>query len=402
MTGAPLIAIFAPSMSGGGAERILAVLANGFASRGFRVDLLLARAKGPYLEQLSAKVHVIDLGKEGVASCLIPLVHYLRQDRPNALLSFMSHTNVIALLARRLARSSARLVISERSSYRGMVLNVRTPKQRLIRALMRLTYKMADAIIVVADEIADELHEDLGVPLSMIHSVLNPVVNSELQNLAETRPNHEAFDGEQPVILAAGRLSPEKDFATLLRAFSIIRRHNKAKLVIIGEGEERSRLGQLARQLGVDDNLYLPGFQANPFSFMRAASVFVLSSRFEGMPSVLVQAMACGTPVVATDCPTGPRQILERGRWGRLVPVGDHRALAVAIETTLSSKRLPAVRKRALDFDEDTGVRNYLHVLLGGDSAIAPQRSAIGAKARTKLPPKTVGSSAARTKRQAV
>ena len=173
-------------------------------------------------------------------------------------------------------------------------------------------------------------------------------------------------DGGAPVILAAGRLSGEKDYPTLLRAFAEVVGSRSARLVILGQGVERESLLELAERLGVSDRFDLPGFDVNPFRYMSRASVFVLSSRYEGFPNVLAQAMACGAPVVSTDCRSGPSEMLEGGRWGRLVPVGDWRAMARAIEATLDDP-MPAeeLKARASVYSVEASVERYLQVVLG-------------------------------------
>ena len=173
-------------------------------------------------------------------------------------------------------------------------------------------------------------------------------------------------DGGAPVVLAAGRLAPQKDYPALLRAFAEVVRSRPARLVILGQGVERESLLELAERLGVSDSFDLPGFDVNPFRYMSRASVFVLSSRYEGFPNVLAQAMACGAPVVSTDCRSGPSEMLEGGRWGRLVPVGDWRAMARAIEATLDDPMpAKALKARASVYSVEASVDKYLELLIG-------------------------------------
>jgi glycosyltransferase involved in cell wall biosynthesis len=195
-------------------------------------------------------------------------------------------------------------------------------------------------------------------------TIYNPVVDTQLMVQSEGQALHPwLVAGGVPVVLAAGRLIAQKDFGTLIAAFARLRQERSVRLIIIGEGEERAALLVLARQLGVAQDVDLPGFMANPMAAMRAAQVFVLSSRFEGLPGVLIQAMACGTPVVSTDCPSGPREILQDGHWGRLVPVGDVTRMAEAIKATLEHLNPPDVRFRAEAFSTDQAVRAYADVL---------------------------------------
>ena len=371
------LAVFVPDLKGGGTERVMSVLAGGFAGHGHRVDLVLARAEGPFLAAIPPEVRIVELGRKGVLRCLPDLVRYLRRERPDTLFSAMSHANVVALLANRLAGSPSRVVVSERTSFVETRRNFRSLRDRTTRLLMRATYRWADSVIVVAEAIIEELHRGLRLDRARLRTIPNPVVTRELRARAEEEPACPLFGQGRPVILAAGRLSFEKDFHTLLRAFALVRHRRDAALVIIGEGPDREGLERLARSLGVADHFALPGFVANPYAYMRAASLFVLSSRFEGMPGVVVQAMACGTPIVSTDCRTGPREILEDGKWGELVPVGDPIAIADAILASLSRTDHPDVRVRAQDFEEAKSVLQYLDALIAApdEAECAPASS---------------------------
>ena len=358
------LSIFLPSLEGGGTERVASVLAAGFARRGHAVDLLLARAEGPYLANVPADVRIIDFNRSGVVACLPQLMGYLRRERPRALLSLLSHANVIALLANKLAGSPCRVVVGERSSLAGNQDNLRAPRDRLVRMMMRLTYPWASKVIVVSDAMIDEFRQGIGIERAQILSIPNPVVPDDIDARAREPFDCDIFGQGRPVIVAAGRLEFEKDFDVLIRAVGLLRARRDVALVILGEGSERPRLERLVAELGLSDHVRLPGFVGNPFPFMRAAAIFVLSSRFEGMPGVLVQAMACGTPVVSTDCRTGPREVLEGGKWGTLVPVGDPAALAEGIAESLDRHEHPEVRARAERHKEETGVDRYLQALL--------------------------------------
>lgn len=360
------LALFLPSLRGGGAERMMVQLANGFVERGYFVDLVLAKAEGPYLAEVRPDVQIVDLGCRRVLQSLPGLMRYLRRARPHALLSALNHANVIACLAHRLARVSTRLVISERNT-----LSVSRPQNargRLVPWFMRWTYPWADAVVAVSRGVADDLVRTIGISAERVQVIYNPVVDDDLLAKPKEPLDHPWFtDGAPPVVLGVGRITEQKDFQTLIRAFARVRAERPARLLILGEGELRPQLEALVHELGLQDDVALPGFVANPFPYMARAAVFVLSSRWEGLPTVLIEAMACGCPVVSTDCPSGPREILEDGRWGRLVPVGDVETLAEAIAATLDAKNHPDVARRAQDFSVDRAVEGYLRVLgLGG------------------------------------
>ena len=332
------VALFLPSLRGGGAERVMVNLARSFVEQGVRVDLVLARAEGPYLSQVPPDVRIVDLRAPRVLASLPGLVRYLRRERPVAMLSALDHANVVALWARRLAAVQVRMVISVHSTM--SIVSSRTPSLRvkLRPILARLFYGWADAVVAVSQGVADDLVPLTGLPTEKVHVIYNPVVSNEVFVKAEEPLRHPwFFPGEPPVVLSVGRLSEAKDYPTLIRAFALVRQDVQARLMIIGEGEERGKLEKLARELGLQNDVALPGFVANPYKYMKQAAMFVLSSRWEGFANVLVEAMAVGAPVVATDCASGPSEILEGGKWGRLVPVGDVYSLARAILDTLKN-----------------------------------------------------------------
>ncbi len=332
---------------------------------------MLASATGPHLSDVPASVRVVDLRCRSVAHALPGLVRHLRASRPDAILAGMNHANVVAALARRIACPSARLVLSERANLSAVREEYRGWRMRATLALARLLYPKASAIVAVSDGVADDLSQWLDLPRACITVLPNPIVEARMLGLAAQTPRHPwLVRPDAPVILAAGRLTPQKGFDTLLHAFALARRERRLRLLILGEGEQRASLQSLADTLGIAGDVALPGFDANPFASMRAASLFVLSSRYEGLPGTLIQAMACGTRVVATDCPSGPREILEAGRWGRLVPVGDPAALAAAIGAALDDPAPPEGRARATCYTVDAAVDGYARVLgLRGDTS---------------------------------
>lgn len=355
------VAIYLPSLGGGGAERITIILANALVRAGHDVDLVVADARGPYLGDVAEAIRLVDLRRRRVASSLPALVGYLRRARPDVLLSGMGHANLIAILARRLAGSTARLVVTEHNS---ILRGLDTPKGRAIKWLMRRLYRSADAIVCVSRGIEDELRDLLGLPAEKLSTIYNPVDVDGIRARAAHRPEHPWFAaGQPPVIIGVGRLTAQKDFATLLNAFAQVRAHRAARLVILGEGEERAALLRQAAALHIAADVEMPGFQDNPYAWMAASAMYVMSSAWEGLPGVLLEAMACGIPVVSTDCRTGPDEILERGRWGRLVPVGDAAALARAIAATLDDPAPVDVGGRIETFRTEHARRRYEHIL---------------------------------------
>ena len=357
---------FLPSLGGGGAERVIVSLARGFAGRGLKVDLVLAKAEGAYLSQIPPQVRVVDLGARRTLLSLPSLIHYLRQERPHAMLSTLSHANIIALWAKKLARVSTWLVVREANTVSVEATNAATLKGKLIPHLIRIFYPWADAIVANSYRVAEDLMKLTRLPPDNIKVIYNPVVTPELFVKAEEPLDHPWFGpGEPPVILGVGRLTKQKDFPTLIRAFALVRKERPARLMILGEGEERPNLEALVRELGLEGEVALPGFVENPYKYMKRAAVFVLSSRWEGLPNALIEALAVGTPVVATDCPGGSKEILEGGKWGRLVPVGDVEALADAIVDILSNSELHGETTEQIlqRFDLDYIITKYLKVM---------------------------------------
>jgi glycosyltransferase involved in cell wall biosynthesis len=357
------VAIFLASLEGGGSERIALNLAQGFAERGLEVDLVLQRAEGPYLAQVPDEIRIVDLRAGRMARAAFPLITYLRRERPPFLLSLMMGANIIAILSRKLARVDTRLVISEHLNISIASGNAVRLRSRYLPLMAKRTYPWADGIVAVSEGVAEDLARTLGLPRKKIEVIYNPVITPELLEKAREPVDHPWFQpGEPPVILGAGRLTGQKDFPTLLRAFSLVRKERPVRLVILGEGEDRHELKALVDELGLAEDVEMPGFVDNPYGYMAGAAVFVQSSRWEGLPTVLIEAMALGKPVVATDCPSGAREILNDGRYGTLVPVGDVKRLAAGISAMLEQpvEPLPAWVDR---FRPDCTIQAYLKAL---------------------------------------
>lgn len=361
------IALFLPSLHGGGAERVMLTLANAMSARGYAVDLVLGTADGAYLKDVSPTLRIIDLKCKRVIRALVPLARYLRQQRPKAMLSALNHANIIAITANTFAGGKTRLVVSEHSTISVEASRARTLAAKVIYLLISKTYRQADGVIAVSKNAAEDLQHFSRLPAGSVRAIYNPFDLGFIARQAERAPEHPWLaPGQPPLVIAIGRLTEPKDFPVLIRAFARVRAQRVARLLILGEGELRIELSALIAKVGLTNaDVQLPGFVPNPFSYLARSSVFVLSSRWEGLPSVLIEAMACGTPVVSTDCPSGPREILEDGRWGPLVPPGDVESLAQAIESVLATPRdlLPDVRTRAKDFDQRIAVDAYLDAL---------------------------------------
>jgi glycosyltransferase involved in cell wall biosynthesis len=333
------IALFVPSLDGGGAERVTVNLACGLADRGFDVDLVLATRRGPFLAAVPTSVRIVDLGVSRVVLSCRPLARFLRATRPDVIISALDHANLVTLLAVRAAGTNTPVVAVVHTTMTRTIANPGAWTDRVVLPpLIRRFYRYAAAVVAVSDGAGDDLRRFLGDSVR-VTVIPNPVLMPDLAARAEDNPTHPWFqDGGPPVFLGVGRLWHQKDFATLIRAFALSGLRNRARLVILGEGPLRRELELLRQELNLEEVVDLPGFSADPYPMMKRSVAFVLSSVFEALPTVLIEALALGTPVVATDCPTGPSEILDRGRWGRLVAVGDVDGLSAAMSSLLAER----------------------------------------------------------------
>jgi glycosyltransferase involved in cell wall biosynthesis len=333
----------------------------------FAPSLALFRLEGAFLEDVPDDIPVLNLEAGSLWTAWRPLASLLRRNPPEVLLSTCSGTNVAACLARLLSGNTLRLVLSERNV---MIRDQPIAKRWLLLAAKRLLYPLADGITAVSSGVKHDLMTRLGIAEDRIRVVYNPVVGPELLRLAAEEVPDRRLIEPPPTILGVGRLVPAKGFDTLIRAFALVQRQREAKLVILGEGPLRPDLLKLTEELGVAERVAFPGFDKNPFRYMARCSVFVLSSRFEGLPGALIQAMACGAPVVSTDCPAGPGEIIDPDRDGVLVPVDSPRQLAEKIIALLDDPaRCSAMGQRAKEkassFSVDSGMDRYVRAILG-------------------------------------
>ena len=360
------IAVLISFSGAGGVERMVLNLIDGFAAHGVAVDLLAIRAESAHLGALPEGVRMIDLGTRHSTLAIPALARYLAAERPAALLAAKDRAIRAAVLARALARVPCRIV-GRLGTNLSAALEGKAGLQRWLRtAPMRLLYRPVEHVVAVSQGVLDDTRRLTGLPAARLSVIRNPVVTPRLAQLATEAPPHPWTEAsEPPLILAAGRLTEQKDFPTLLRAFATVRAARPARLAILGEGRGRAALTALAQELGIADALLLPGFAPNPYAWMARARLFVLSSAWEGSPNVLTEALALGVPSVATDCPSGPREVLVGGRFGPLVPVGDHAQLAQAMLATLAAPLAPETLRAAVaDYTQAAAAAAYLRVLL--------------------------------------
>ncbi|MGD8430478.1 MAG: glycosyltransferase [Ectothiorhodospiraceae bacterium] len=360
----PRIALVGFGTNAGGIGKVMLNLINAMAARGVPVDVLMPRVEGPDLERLDTRVRRLAIGK-GVGAVLA-LARYFRESAPEAVICNKERANRDVVLARMIARRRVRVVFRVGTNLSVHLARRHIWQRGIKRLQIRLVYPRADLIAANSHGVADDVIRVTGVPTERVTLLPNATVPGDLAARAGEPVEHPWLStGEIPVILAVGRLTRAKDFPTLIRAFARVAADRPCRLIILGEGKERAALRQLAVDCGVDSLVELPGYRVNPYAWMSRASVFVLSSAWEGMPNVLIEALACGTPVVATDCPYGPREILEQGRYGPLVPVGDEAAMADAIRWTLDDPlEARQLRVAAHPYSAAGAAEAYLHALL--------------------------------------
>ncbi|MFZ0450469.1 MAG: glycosyltransferase [Desulfatiglandaceae bacterium] len=344
------IAILLATSGHSGVDRLMKNLIPALSAEGVAVDLLHVKNHGPYLDSVPENVRVVDLGAAHTYSSLRPVVRYLRRECPNVLLSDKDKVNRISLMAKTLGRVSSRVAVRTGTTV-SKDLEGRGLLHRLAHYLsMHYLYRKADAIIVPSKGAALDLSRFASIPVGRISVVPNPIVTPGLLSEAEEPLAHPWFSNrEVPVILGVGELCSRKDFYTLIRAVAKVQQRLPSRLLLIGEGRHRAKLEMLVKELGLQDLVSMPGFIKNPFSYMKKSDLLVQTSRYEGFGNVLVEAMALGTPVVSTDCPSGPREILKNGRFGSLVKVGDVDGVARAIVDTIHDPLPASMLQRAAD-----------------------------------------------------
>ena len=361
------LAIFLPELLGGGAQRVMLNLAQGIAENGYSVDLIVSKAIGPYLAEVPKSIRLVNLKSSGVVASLPALMSYLYKEKPEVLLSSL-HANIIAVVAKMLLRFPGKVVVSQHDTISLSSQMHKNVKGKLMPRLIKYFYPRADCIVAVSKGVADQLSKLTRIEHEKIHIIYNPIITPDIQEKMEEPIDHRWFKpGEPPVILGVGSLSTVKDFSSLIKAFDQVRKTRYVRLLILGEGSERFKLEHLVKELDLGKDVLLPGFLQNPYAYMRRCSLYVLSSKYEGLPTVLVEALYCGMPVISTDCPNGPREILADGKYGMLVPVGDIPSMVQAIQNALDGNTPAPTPDSWLRYKQDIVVKKYLGILFDGD-----------------------------------
>jgi glycosyltransferase involved in cell wall biosynthesis len=358
------IAFFLPDMEFGGVERVTINLAAGLAGAGIKVDLVLANASGAYLQKVPQHVNVVDLGASRILASITKLAAYLRRNRPDWLVLANYCVIIAGLWAVRLSRVGTRTLAVDHGVLSMETGAARSLANKTMPLLMRLFSSWADVLASVSRGSAIDLARTARLPLDRIRVLYNPTIAPSFFKLLTQPTGHPWFDNlDVPVILGVGRLTYQKDFHTLIRAFHLVRISLDSRLVIIGEGEDRQSLIQLAEELGVSDHIDMPGFVANPGAFMARASVLAVSSRWENLPCVVIEALAAGCQIAATDCAGGIREILHDGVFDDLVNPEDFESLADVIVKRLRSPETKAPSSAWMPFTIDSALAAYLDVL---------------------------------------
>jgi len=335
----PHVAIFLPSLRGGGAERVMLTVGKQLSEENYQIDFVLVKATGRFLDQIPSGINLVDLNARRVLTALPALIRYLRSQRPAILLSSLPHINLAAIIASQLARTRTKVVVIEHNTLSQSINYSSQKTARFLPILMRFFYRFANQIVAVSNGVAVDLEQMLKLPKSRLSVIYNPVITPDLLGKANRPITHPWYqEHNTPVILAIGRLTQAKCFDLLLRSFQKARLQEDANLIILGEGPDRKALEALTDKLNLRDHVQLPGFVDNPYQYIKNSNLFVLSSLWEGLPTVLIEALYLGVPIISTDCPSGPKEILKNGRWGTLIPMKDADALTTAIVFALRNR----------------------------------------------------------------
>ena len=357
------LTFFIQDFQGGGAQHMFINMANEFAKRGHQVDLLVVNEDGPNKARVSKSVNIVNMGKPRSLSALFPMSRYYKEAKPDILLSAMTHSNVIAILARMLSFTrKTKLIVTERTFLSVHIQETASMRDKSFSLATKLFYRFADKVIGISQGVAEDIGALAHLKDDKVGYIYNPVVTEQLRKDFEDDLEVSLKDNpQQKLIITSGRLSFEKDQETLLHAFAIVRKTQDVKLVLLGNGPLEEELKTTASELNISEHVHFAGFVQNSLAYMKQADLFVMTSLLEGFCNTIVEALYCGLSVVSTDCPSGPREILDNGTFGHLTPVGDAAAFASA---TISALEHPfnaqKQQERALCFTVDAICDEYL------------------------------------------
>ena len=358
------IALVLPDLRGGGAEKVNLILAEELSSRGYTIEMVLMRREGELLDEVSSCAHVVDLAALQMRNVPRAFASYLRESKPDVVLANMWPLTSMCVIAAKLARTETRIVVSDHSMLSHSYADKGALHAMALRASLFLTYRMAAARVAVSSGVADDLSKLSGIARNRFQVIFNPISRGFTEEISPAAAERFWGDFSGKRILSVGSFKPVKNHMLLVRACAKIVDSVDARLMLLGDGPLLEDIERVIRSEGVDDKVLLPGFFPDPRPFYASADLFVLSSNHEGFGNVIVEALACGLPVVSTDCPSGPSEILGNGKYGSLVPVGDADALATAIGEALAKPcDKEMLRARAQDFTQAIVADHYLKII---------------------------------------
>ncbi|GEM_PF-1181084 len=359
------ISFLLAKFSAGGAQSVMVNLANSMTQKGVQVDFVVADCEGPFFKQVSPAVNIIDLKTKKMTRSLFRLVTYLKNNRPDVLLATQKHTNIVACLIKFFPKISTRIILRP-SSTPSISYQNGTIKDKIIYQIARICYPFADYYIGQSEGQSADFCSFYRVSKQKIKTIPNPIISKKMIELAEEKCEHAWLEEDSPILISIGRSCVAKDFKTLIKAFAIVRKEKACRLFILGDMESEGtaiykELKELIKANHLEEDICFPGFVKNPFPYLRQADIYILSSIYEGLPGALIQAMALGCNVVATDCPNGPKEIIERGTSGILVPIRDYAALAKGMLYHLNYPTRPSYELSI--FEEEYATQRYLAVI---------------------------------------
>lgn len=364
------VMFFLPSLGGGGAERTVIQLANSFAEQGLNIHLGVCDLNGDkakLLPEVSPKIELVNFACGRVMNSITPLKLGLQAEQYDCLVATQTHTNIVAGIAKKLAGVNTRLIFREVSTP-SKNLKVQGIAKFVLKTLVNWTYPKAQQVVCVSKGVEADFREYYGYKKNNLSTIYNPVLDDAYFAKLEAPVSHRFFNDTNKVILAVGRLTEAKNFGFLIRSFKALHdQHADTRLIILGEGELRAEFETLIADLGLKDVVDLPGFDSNPYAYFKYASLFVLSSNWEGLPGVLIQALASKVKVVSTNCPSGPMEILHHAQFGLLVECNDQAGLTQAIQKAIFEDYVSYSDRdfeaHIQQFHKETVLKQYLHMM---------------------------------------
>lgn len=358
------ITLFCNTLNGGGAEHVMKTLCKCFSEKGYKIDFLVTREEGVYIDDVKKHAQLVNLNCK-TRYVLPKLIKYLRKQKPNILLSTQTHINIAAIVGVKLSMTKTKIVARETTTL-SQEFKAENANSIKASSFYQYIYNKSDKLITVSDGSRKDLINNFKIHPNKIHTIYNPIISTDLYTKANQKINHPWFNNKTPVIVSMGRFAKAKDYPTLLKAFKLVRETTNCHLMILGNSnydiDVLTKMNDYITENKLNDFISFEGFKKNPFPYLKQSDVFVLSSIYEGLPGALIQAFGIGCQIVSTDCPSGPREILELEKTTSLVKVGDYKRMAIKILNHLKEKKdYSASRKTKMKlFEEDNITEQYL------------------------------------------